>query len=54
LEIKQKSNPKTDDVKNFAVLSQFNKEIASGGVLCTAPSYLPLGKNDFVIPLGYV
>lgn len=54
LEIKQKSNPNTDDIKNFAALSQFKKEIAPGGVLCLASTWLPLGKQDFVIPVSYI
>jgi predicted AAA+ superfamily ATPase len=54
LEIKQKTNPNVDDTKNFGVLSQFKKEVAPGGVLCLAPTYLPLGKKDYVIPMSYV
>jgi uncharacterized protein len=54
LEIKQKTNPSTDDIKNFAVLSRFNKEVAPGGVLCLAPTHLPLGKNDYAIPISYI
>lgn len=54
LEVKQKSNPNNDDIRNFAVLSQFKKEVAAGGVICLSPTYLPLGKNDFVIPVSYV
>ena len=54
LEIKQKTNPGVDDIKNFSVLSQFKKETAPGGVLCLAPTWLPLGKNDFIIPVSYI
>jgi len=54
LEIKLKSNPGNDDIKNFAVLSQFKKETASGGVLCLSPTWLPLGNKDFIIPMSYV
>ena len=54
LEIKQKTNPNTDDIKNFSVLSQFGKEAAPGGVLCMAESWYPLGKKDYVIPVTYV
>ncbi|MDR0463616.1 MAG: ATP-binding protein [Treponema sp.] len=54
LEIKQKSNPNTDDIKNFSVLSQFKKEVAPGGVLCLSPTWLPLGRNDYVIPITYI
>jgi len=54
LEVKQKSNPTPQDIKSFDILSQFGKEVAPGGVICQAPSYLPLGNKDFVIPVGYV
>jgi predicted AAA+ superfamily ATPase len=54
LEIKQKTNPNTDDIRHFAVLSQYKKEVAPGGVLCLAPTYLPLGERDYIIPLSYV
>ena len=54
LEIKQKSNPSADDIRNFAVLSRFKKEIAGGGVLCLAPTHLPLGKKDYIIPVTYI
>ena len=54
LEIKQKTNPNTDDIKNFSVLSQFNKETAPGGVLCLAETWHPLGKKDYVIPVTYI
>ena len=54
LEIKQKTNPNADDCKNFAVLSQFKKDVAPGGVLCLAPTHLPLGKKDYTIPVSYI
>ena len=54
LEVKQKSNPSPQDIKSFELLSQFNKEVAPGGVICQAPVYQPLGKKDFTIPVGYV
>ena len=54
LEVKQKTNPNTDDLRNFAALSRFGKEVAPGGVLCLAPSYLPLGKKDHTIPISYI
>jgi predicted AAA+ superfamily ATPase len=54
LEIKQKSNPNSDDIKNFSVLSKLGKEVAPGGVLCLSPTWLPLGKNDYVIPINYI
>jgi predicted AAA+ superfamily ATPase len=54
LEVKQKTNPNTDDLKNFAVLSRFRKKAAPGGVLCLAPTHLPLGKKDYAIPISYI
>jgi predicted AAA+ superfamily ATPase len=54
LEIKQKTNPNAADIKSFSVLSQFNKEIAPGGVLCLAKEYYPLGNRDFVIPISFI
>jgi predicted AAA+ superfamily ATPase len=54
LEIKQKTNPTVDDIKNFAVLSRIKKEIAPGGVLCLAPTHLPLGRKDNTIPISYI
>jgi predicted AAA+ superfamily ATPase len=54
LEVKQKTNPNTDDTKHFAALSQFKKELAPGGVLCLAPTHLPLGERDYTIPISYI
>ena len=54
LEVKQKTNPNTGDIKNFTALSQLKKEVAPGGVLCLAPSYLPLGERDFAIPISFL
>ena len=54
LEVKQRSNPGVNDLKNFSVLSRFNKEVAPGGVLCLAQSFLPLGEKDYVIPISYL
>ena len=54
LEVKQKTNPNADDTKNFVVLTQFKKEVAPGGVLCLAQTYLPLGKKDHSIPISYI
>ena len=54
LEIRQKSNPITADIKNFDALSRLNMETACGGVICLAKSYMPLGKKDHVIPVSYI
>jgi len=54
IEVKQKANPTNDDIKNFTVLSRFEKEVAPGGVLCLTPTHLPLGRKDYAIPISYI
>lgn len=54
LEIKKKSNPTLDDVKAFSLLKKFNMKIGKGGVICMAPTHLPLTENINIIPVGYV
>ena len=54
LEVKQKSNPNLNDIKNFSALSKFNIDVAPGGVLCLASDYYPLGEKDYVIPVSYI
>jgi len=54
IEIKKKSNPDKGDIKNFGILSRFNKNIGTGAVLCLAPNYLPLNDQTWVVPVGYV
>ena len=53
IEIKRKSNPDKADIAAFSTLQRFGKEVGPGGVICSAPTYLPLGENDFIIPVGY-
>ena len=54
IEIKKKSNPDKGDIKNFAILSRFEKNIGTGAVLCLAPTYLPLSDQAWIVPAGYV
>jgi len=54
LEIKKKSNPTLDDVKAFGLLKKFNMKVGMGGVICMAPTHLPLTENINIIPVGYI
>jgi Predicted ATPase (AAA+ superfamily) len=54
LEIKKKSNPDKTDIAAFPTLKRFGKGIGPGGVICSAPTYLPLGEDNFIIPVGYL
>ena len=54
IEIKKRSNPDKKDIAVFSTLQRFGKEIAEGGVICSAPTYLPLSENTYAIPVSYL
>ncbi len=54
IEIKKKSNPTSEDIKNFKVLDNLGKEIGQGGILCFANTHLPINKDVNAIPLFYI
>jgi predicted AAA+ superfamily ATPase len=54
VEIKRKSNPDKTDISAFATLKRFGNEVGWGGVVCSAPTYLPLSEHAFAIPVGYL
>jgi predicted AAA+ superfamily ATPase len=54
VEIKKRSNPGKTDTAVFSILKRFGKEIGEGGVICSAPTYLPLSENAFAVPVGYL
>ena len=54
IEIKKKSNPNKDDIKNFKVLEKFNKNIGDGAVVCLADKDLPIVRGVTKIPISYL
>ncbi len=54
IEIKKKTNPSKDDIKNFSVLNKFNKPIGEGAVICLADDWLPITENVVRIPISYL
>ena len=54
IEIKKKSNPNKNDIKNFNVLNKIGKQIADGAVLCFANTHLPITENVNSIPISYL
>lgn len=54
IEIKRKSNPNKDDIKNFNVLEKFNKKIKNGAVICLADNDLPITRDVLRIPVSYL
>lgn len=54
IEIKKKSNPTKDDIKNFKVLEKFNRTIGEGAVICLADKDLPITRGVTKIPISYL
>ena len=53
--IKSKSNPNKDDIRHFEVIDKVLKvPRGCGAVLCRASSYLPLTKQDYLVPISYI
>ena len=56
IEIKSTNKADVRIVKGFKVLSTYFKdvEISSGGIICTEEELMPLGNDNYVIPLDYI
>ncbi len=54
IEIKKKSNPDKDDIKNFRVLDSFDVEIGSGAVICLSPMIMPLDNKNKILPIACI
>ena len=55
IEIKKKSNPDINDIKNFAVIEKvLQQKRGNGAVICMAETHLPLTDCDNIIPIGYL
>lgn len=53
--IKSKSNPNKDDIRHFEVIDKVLKvPRGCGAVLCRASSYLPLTKQDYLVPISHI
>lgn len=51
LEIKKTSNPDARLTKTFALLQKSGKLLGSGGIACLYNDFLPLDKENFIIPI---
>ena len=51
IEIKKKSEPNKDDIKNFSVLNKLNKQIGNGAVICLSNGWLPITKGCNRVPV---
>ena len=51
LEIKKTSNPAADLTKVFHTLKKSGKILGNGGVACLHDVFLPIGANNFIIPI---
>ena len=54
IEIKKKTNPDKNDIKNFDVLEKSTVEVGEGAVICLAQTYLPLTEKVNIIPVCYL
>jgi len=53
MEIKLKAEPDNRDIKNFNILQKSDRvNIGSGGIICPANNLLPLGENNYIIPVS--
>ena len=51
LEIKKTSNPGVHRVNVFSTLKKSNKILGQGGIVCLKNDFLPLDKNNSIIPI---
>ena len=51
LEIKKTSNPDNRLTKTFTLLEKSGKHVGNGGVICLYDDFLPLDRNNFIIPI---
>lgn len=54
IEIKKSADPGKSAIKNFSVLSSFNKEVGEGAVICMSSEQYPIDKNISVIPVSTI
>ena len=54
LEIKKSSSPSVHFINVFNVLKKSNKTIGSGGIICLKNEFIPLDRNNSIIPIRCV
>ncbi|MDR1498775.1 MAG: DUF4143 domain-containing protein [Rickettsiales bacterium] len=54
IEIKKKSEPNKNDVKNFDILKKLNKPMGESAVVCLSQTYLPITEEINTIPISYL
>ncbi|MDO4204631.1 MAG: ATP-binding protein [Selenomonadaceae bacterium] len=56
IEVKKKTAPDKKDIKHFEVLKNSfpDKNVAEGCVVCNSENFLPLEKDNYVIPVEYI
>jgi predicted AAA+ superfamily ATPase len=54
IEIKRSANPNIKDIKNFAILKSFKRDIGLGALICLIDAPLALDKNTIAIPAAYL
>ena len=54
IEIKKSGSPSKDSIKHFSALDKAGIERGVGGVICLSENFLPIDKNNWIIPVGLI
>lgn len=54
IEIKKSANPGKEAIKNFDVIKKFGRNIGNGIVLCMMKDIVPIGDNNYYVPIEYI
>jgi len=54
VEIKKTSRPDKSMIKNFDVLDSKDAKRGTGGIICLSSDFIPLTKEDSIIPVAYI
>jgi len=54
VEIKRSASPKTSDVKQFKLLSNFGLPAGTGAIICLYDKLLPLDSQTLIVPVSYL
>ncbi len=54
VEIKKSANPGRDAVRHFSLLEKSGKPIGPGAVICLASDLLPIGRENYIVPVWLI
>lgn len=54
IEIRKTSKPDKSAIKHFDILNNKNIKRGEGGVICLSSEFIPLTREDNIIPISYI